>query len=186
LEVISFKTSFRILTVGSSGSGKTNILTNIIHKSSGTFNKIIVYTANKHEPLYKYLESKIDKEMLDIYEGLTHLNSMSLEDLGPGQILIIFDDLVLDKNQGQIESLFIRGRKLSDGMGISCIYLTQSYTLVPKIIRKQASHLIIKKLSSKYERMTIIKEAGNLDMRQLTELYNYCTDGSFTNSYLLI
>ena len=65
-------------------------------------------------------------------------------------------------------------------------YLTQSYFLVPSIIRKQANWMIIRKLSGTKDKRAIIKESGcGLENQELTELYEYCTEGENTN-FLLI
>jgi hypothetical protein len=182
-DTFPMKHPFRALVIGSSGSGKTNITMNIIQKSSGTFNNIVIYTANKKEPLYEYLESVIDKELLQIHEGLTNLNTRNIDEgFGEGQALVIFDDLVLSREQSRIEELFIRGRKMNNKHGISILYLSQSYFGIPSIIRKQASHLIIKRLSTKKDRQFILKDAGgNLEKEDLEEIYQYCIDGSFTD-----
>lgn len=177
------KHPFRIVCVGSSGSGKTNITMNIIHKLSGTFNKLFIYTANKKEPLYEFLEENLPREQLEIREGLKHFNEQNMNTgIGEGQVLIIFDDLVLSKDQANIEELFIRGRKLNDKHGISVIYLSQSYYQIPSIIRKQSSHIIIKKIGTKRDRQAILRDVGNnLDKDDLEGLYDYATSGSFTN-----
>ena len=118
---------FRLGIIGASGSGKSNTVLNIIAQFSDTFNRIIIFTKNKKEPLYEYLEVKIpQKDELEIFEGLDGLNKMDLEkEFNKGQTLIIFDDMCLEKDQHQIEELFIRGRKL--GEGISLCYLSQSF-----------------------------------------------------------
>jgi hypothetical protein len=68
----------RVLVIGSSGAGKTNIVMNIIKKMENTFNKIRVFCKNKEEPLYEMLESKLDGESFEIHEGLDELNSYNL------------------------------------------------------------------------------------------------------------
>jgi len=181
-ETFPVKHPFRALVVGSSGSGKTNITMNIIQKSSGTFNSIMLFTANKKEPLYEYLESVIPAEQLEIYEGLSHLNSMDLNsEIGSGgQVLVIFDDLVLSKDQGQIETLYLRGRKANNNSGISILYLSQSYHMVPSVIRKNITFIIIKRLGTRRDRTAVVREcSGQLEKEDLLALYEYCVTNSF-------
>jgi Ni2+-binding GTPase involved in maturation of urease and hydrogenase len=64
------KVPFRAIIIGASGSGKTNIVLNLISQMKNTFNKIEIYTRNKAEPLYELLELKIESNMLEIREGL--------------------------------------------------------------------------------------------------------------------
>jgi hypothetical protein len=174
------KVPFRMITVGSSGSGKTNITMNLLSLMANTFNKVILYTRNKHEPLYEYLQLSIpDETMLEIHEGLEHLNGVDLDTEYEGQTLILFDDLCNEKNQSRISELFIRGRKL----GVSLVYLTQKYSQVPTLVREQASHLILKKISGKRDITTILRQysLGDLETIELLKIYKYCIDTNILN-----
>jgi hypothetical protein len=175
------KHPLRMLICGSSGAGKTNVLLNIIMLMENTFNGIRVFTKNSDEPLYNLLREKIPQ--LQIYDGLDELNNMDLEDEFFGQELLIFDDLVLEKNQKQIEQLFIRGRKLSDGEGLSLIYLTQIYHKTPREIRLQCDNLIIKKCGSNMDIKRILgdKDMGSLKPKELLNMFDYSVDTDITN-----
>lgn len=167
------KIPFRMLIIGGSGSGKTNTAMEVIHRMSGTFEKIVICCKSKAEPLYQFLETKIPPEQLEIYEGIENVPSVDNYKT-VGQMLIIFDDLVLDKNQSEIEQYFIRGRKI--GGGISCIYLSQSYFKTPKTIRLQCNYLILKKLSSKRDLAQILNEFSlGKDIKELAALYKDAT-----------
>lgn len=171
----------RMQIVGSSGAGKTNVLLNIIRLMENTFNGIRVFTKNADEPLYNMLQEKIPQ--IQIYNGLEELNDMDLESEFFGQELLIFDDLVLEKNQKQIEQLYIRGRKLSNGEGLSLIYLTQIYHKTPREIRLQCDNIIIKKCGSNMDIKRILgdKDMGNLKPKELLNMFDYCVDGDITN-----
>lgn len=139
------KIPFRMLVVGNSGSGKTTLVLELIYRMQDTFGNIILCCQNKDEPLYKFLASKLKPEELQIYEGYENIPDM--ESLDPDvQHLVIFDDLVLERNQDKIEEYFIRARKIAKG--VSCIYLTQSYFKTPKTIRLQCNYIVLKKISS--------------------------------------
>jgi ABC-type dipeptide/oligopeptide/nickel transport system ATPase component len=176
---------FRMAIIGASGSGKSNIVMNLISQFNNTFNHIIIFTKNKIEPLYQFLEQKIPhKDDLEIFEGLEELNKMKLDTEFKGQNLIIFDDMVLEKDQSQIEQLFIRGRKLGDG--VSLAYLSQSYFGIPRKIRLQVNYLILRKVPSSKDIVSIIRECSmGIDKDQLMQLYNYAVTKSITN-FLLI
>ena len=133
---------FRMLIIGGSGAGKTQTLMNLIRIMNGTFNNIHIITKNRDEPLYNYLESKVDTG-LSITEGID--SAPNLDDFDKKeQSLIVMDDLVLEKNQKQLEQYFIRARKLN----CSLVYLSQSYFGVPKMIRMNLNYLIIKRLNT--------------------------------------
>lgn len=166
----------RILIVGSSGSGKTNVLFNFLKLSSGTFSKIVICVKSSDEPLYNYLAENPDIEFFE--EG--NVPDMSSFD-GHKSSLIVFDDLVLEKDQRKIQDFFIRGRK----RGITGIYLSQSYYKTPKLIRINCRYIIIKKLSSVKDLKLIINEYNiNDSVEKILNLYNEATK-NFTD-FLLI
>lgn len=190
------KLPFRICIVGGSGSMKTNTTMNILKQMNGTFNKIYVFTRNKNEPLYEYLEKSIpDKEELEIHEGLDYLRTIDMDNHFFGQTLVIFDDLVNEKNQDIIGELFLRGRKLGKDKnisakealsGISMIYMTQKYALVPTLIREQLNYIILKKIASKRDTVYILRNHSlNLEIEELMKIYEYCIGGNNLN-FLMI
>jgi hypothetical protein len=91
--------------------------------------------------------------------------------------LVVFDDLVLNKNQAPIENYYIRARKLN----CSVIYLSQSYYRIPKIIRNNCSYMIILKLSGNREVNMILSEFGlGVSKDQLIRMYEYATKEKFS------
>lgn len=172
---------FRMCIIGGSGSGKTSTLLELLHRMNNTFEKIVVCLKNADEPLYSYLKLKA-KDGVEFYEGIENIPDID-SFKGCGQTLIVFDDLVLDKNQSKIEQFFIRGRKIGDG--ISCCYLSQSYFKTPKNIRLQCGYFILKKLSSQRDLNMILSEFNlGVDKKQLIEMYKYATADPL--SFLLI
>lgn len=189
------KVPFRCVIIGGSGSMKTNSMMNILHQMSGTFNKIYVFTRNKAEPLYEYLELAIpDKDELEIHEGLDHLKSMDFDKDFFGMTLVVFDDLVNEKDQSVIGELFLRGRKLGKDknmgknalVGVSILYLTQKYAMVPTLIREQCNYIIIKKISSKRDTTYILRNHSlGLEIDELMRIYQYCVSGNDLNFLML-
>lgn len=167
------KIPFRACIIGGSGSGKTTLVMELIHRMKDTFGLIVLCVKNADEPLYNYLKSKLKPEDLHIYEDgqIPPLDKYANEKY---QILMIFDDLVNEKNQRPIIEWFIRGRKLS--MGISMIYLSQSYFGMPKTIRLQCNYIMLKKLSSTRDLTAILKDHSlGLTKEELLSLYEYAT-----------
>jgi len=177
---------FRMVVIGASGSGKSNIVMNLIKQFMDTFNHIKLFVRNKDEPLYKYLEFKIpSREELEICEGLTELNKMNLDkDFNKGQNLVIFDDLCLEKDQKRIEELYIRGRKIAGG--ISLIYLSQSFYSIPRIVRLQANYIVLRKIPSLRDVNGILKECSlGVNKDELIKMYKFAVGKDIT-SFLLI
>jgi hypothetical protein len=174
-EMQPLKHPMQMLMCGTTGSGKSNILLNIISIMDSTFNYIKIFTQNKEEPLYQYLESKIEKPYLEIFEGLKELETMDMDKLEPAQYMFIFDDMCTQKNQRVIEHIFIRGRKMAQKCGISSIYLSQSYFATPSIIRKNINSLILKKINGKRDIDSILRETSiGAEKEQLMNMFKYC------------
>jgi hypothetical protein len=171
------KIPFRGCVIAPSGSGKTNFLCNLIHLFSmgkGTFTDITIVTRNKDEPLYKFLGSKSDQ--IQIKEGIESIPPLDKMDKELNH-LVVFDDLVLNKNQAPIENYYIRARKLN----CSVLYLSQSYYRIPKIIRNNCSYMIILKLSGNREVNMILSEFGlGVSKDQLVRMYEYATKEKFS------
>ena len=132
---------------GSSGSGKTNALLNLIQKqnNSNPIAKIYLYAKDLSEPKYQFLIEKRENAGIKNYNDPTafieYSNTMddvfsNIDDYNPKRkrkILIVFDDMIADimtnkKFQAIIKELFIRCRKLN----ISLVFITQSYFKTPK------------------------------------------------------
>jgi hypothetical protein len=177
LALHNFKIPFRGCVVAPSGSGKTNFVCNLIHlfcKGKGTFNEIYIICKDASEPLYRYLSGK--SQAIQVKEGLHELPDLDKMDKDQSSLVII-DDMVLEKNQKQVCEYYIRCRKKS----VSIMYLSQSYFMIPKIIRNNCSYLIILKMSGDREINIIMKEAGlGLTKEQLMNIYEFATDTKFS------
>ena len=171
-EIHGIKVPFRMLIIGGSGAGKTQTFLNILHNFGNTFQNIFIITKNKDEPLYNYLEDKLGKDGLSVKEGIN--NAPNLDDLDKDeQTLIVMDDLVLEKNQRQLEEYFIRARK----QNASLIYISQSYYAVPRMIRQNLTYLVIKRLNTLGDLFRIMREYSlGVDKDQLKKIYDASTD----------
>lgn len=180
----NIKLPFRSIIVGASGSMKSNLVLNLLRAFDGTFNRIELYCRCAKEPLYEFLQHKLDKELFSIYEGLDHLNEQDLNKYydKDDQTLVIFDDLVQEPRQHQIGEIYLRGRKLN----VSCVYLTQKYFQVPKMVRGQTSYVFLKKISGKGDLRRILNETSlGATVEQLFNMYKFCLEQS-PQSFLLI
>jgi hypothetical protein len=178
------KHPLRMAVIGSSGSGKTLTLINILHKMNNTFENIYLFTASKEEPLYDFLQ---ENEQVQVFEGLNNLYEIPFDEL-EGQTLVIFDDLVLEKNQKGIEELFIRGRKMAQGAGISLIYLSQVYFKIPRTIRLNCTSFILKKIGSDRDIKALVqdKSLGKLTAKEVLSMYDYCIAKGELKNFLYI
>lgn len=173
----NIKLPFRMIIVAPSGSGKTNFLINLISlfgRGEGTFADICILTRNKDEPLYKWLEDETEGR-ISIKEGLHNAPSLDKMDKKENH-LVIWDDLVLSKDLSSVENYYIRARKLN----CSCIFLSQSYFRIPKVIRGNCNYLIILKLANQRDCNLIMSEFGlGVSKDQLLKIYEYATNEKF-------
>ena len=167
----------RICIVGASGSGKSTCLMNFILKTPNTWGHITIVT-KQQEPLYDYLEKQLKGKNITIHYDLNKLEEPKDFPNKELQNLLIFDDMIAEKNQRKIVDYFIRGRKI--GQGITCFYLSQSYYQVPKTIRTQLSYIWLVKIGQKRDLNLILADSGGLvDKTTLMQLYTDATREKF-------
>lgn len=174
----------RIILVGSSGSGKTQNILDLIARMKDTFQMIVVCCKNSDEPLYNFLKTKIEPDQLLFFED-GKIPSVDEFQVMEGQVLMIFDDLVNLKCQNEIFEHFLRGRKGANKHGISYVYSTQSYFNVPKKIRLQSTHIFLKKISGDRDLKEILRDYTlGMDVKKVYELYKYATQ--LQSNFLMI
>ena len=168
---------FRIGIIGSSSSGKTQMLLNLLAKMNDTFGFIyVVYKTS--EPLYEFLEKKITSKYIKFYTKLSDLPQPNDIEHKDKQILLVFDDQINEKNQEIVKEYMIRGRKI--GKSVSIAYLAQSFFKIPKIVRQQFNYLILLKLSSNRDLNLILGDFSlGVDRDELALIYKDATKNKF-------
>lgn len=171
-ELHGFEIPFRMVVASPSGGGKTLFITNLISlfsQNNGTFSSCTIITANKDEPLYRFLESKSDQ--IRVLEGLHSLPKLDSFDRETSSLVII-DDSQNCKHQEAIMNFYIRGRKLN----VSIAYLCQNYYVCPKVIRANCNYLVLLRLSGDRELKTILREVSlGVDRDTLLNMYQFAT-----------
>lgn len=178
-----FKLPGRFLLCGSSGSGKTNTMLNILKVLGDVFHHLVICVKSINEPLYKYLLDKIPEEQVQVIEDdVVDIKQFEDKKWKDKSIAVIYDDLVTERHlHHKITQAYIRGRKLN----ISMFFLSQSYHQCPKTIRLNCQYIILKKIGSKKDLREILKDhAINKSMKELEDIYEYCTKDKF--DFLLI
>ena len=154
---------YRILIIGGSRSGKTNVFLNLINNQSD-IDKMYLYAKDPYEGKYKFLINKRENiglkhfndpktfveysnDMQDVYKNIEEYNVDKER-----KILIVFDGMIPDminnkKLNSVVTELFITDRKLN----IFLSFITQSYSKVPKDVRLSSTHFFIMKLPNKRE-----------------------------------
>ena len=112
--------------------------------------------------------------MSDVYKNIEDYNPHKRR-----KVLIVFDDMIVDmiNNNNKIlnpvvTELFIRSRKL----GISIVFITQSYFKVPKDVRLNSTHFFIMKIPNKRELQQIaLNHSSDIDFKDFIKIYKKCT-----------
>ena len=145
----------RILIIGGSGSGKTNVMFNLI-KEQGDIDRIYLYAIDLGEPKYEFLIKKCKDAGIkylndlntfiecsdtldDVYENIGHYNPNKKR-----KILIVFDDMIADS--------------------------------VPKDVRLTLTHYLIMKIENKKELQNIAtNHSADIDYKDFVKSYRECT-----------
>jgi hypothetical protein len=151
---------FRMLICGSSGSGKTNLLLNLILQYLD-FDSLIIYAKDLSESKYVYLQELFKDEENVLFSSSDKIISVDTFDANM-QNLIVFDDYLTMNKQTDIEEIFLRGRK----KGVSVIYLTQSYYKTPKNLRLQCNYLVLFKSCNNRELSAILRDHTLEDVKE--------------------
>lgn len=149
---------FRWIISGGSGTGKTNMVLNFIYRFAD-FDKLFIYTKHPNQPKFAQLMQLFEDggRSDDIIVGTNSEDVPAPEELDcDNQNLILFDDMLLEKDQTPIIEMFIRGRHSN----ASVIYLTQSYFKVSRNIRLQCSYFSFYECNRR-EMNTLYQELGN-------------------------
>ena len=179
---------YRILIIGGSGSGKANVLLNLI-ENQRDIDKIYLHAKDPYEAKYQYLINKREgvvtdhfnnpkafieysNDMHDVYKNINKYNPDK-----ENKILIVFDNMIADminnkKLNSIVTQLFIGGRKLN----ISLVFMTQSYFKVPKDVRLNTTHFFITKILNNTELQQIaINHSSDISTKDFKNIYRKCT-----------
>ena len=150
---------FRMLICAPSGSGKTNLLLDMIYRLL-FFEKIYLYARNLQQSKYKHLLKSLQPISKNVgYDVVEASNDeiIPLTDLpNDNQNLVIFDDYL---NTGKKNDERVRDYSTnSRNKNCCCIYLSQSYYGTDKTIRLNSSHYCIFEFPSRNEQSMICRE----------------------------
>lgn len=131
--------SIRAIIVGSSGSGKTNLMISLLEEPNGlVFENIYVFSKSLYQPKYVQLQKNISSIAGMGYFPFSNADDViSPNDALPHSIMI-FDDVATQK-QSSIRDYFSMGRHCS----IDSFYLSQTYSTVPKQLIRDNANMII-------------------------------------------
>jgi len=130
--------------IGQSGSGKSTALIEFISRAP-KFVEILLFSGSgsaSTEPLYVLLKEKIPEvQTFDTVESIPDLESFTDKAV---ERLIVFDDFLQStpKQMKKLAQYATAGRK----SGMSCVFMSQNYTSVPKVISRNLHYLWLFKI----------------------------------------
>ena len=103
----------------------------------------------------------------DVYENLEDYNPTEKR-----RVSIVFDDIIADVESNKklspvVTELFLRGKKLS----ISLVFISQSYFKVPKTVRLNATHFIMKIPNNIELQQIASNHSSDIDFNDFMKLY---------------
>lgn len=158
--------SFFLILNGKPGSGKTNMLLNLLLRKSlygRKFDKIFFFSPSQRTFSENYLNGLPKSQRFDTFNIPDLMSAIeSIEDSGK-KVLFVFDDVVNDldtaKNQSALLRLLYNRRHLTGKGGFTSVIITsQVYNRIPLRIRKVATHTIFFPTGSEKEKMSIYDE----------------------------
>ena len=129
----------RMLIVGQSGCGKTNLVVNLAMKYI-KWSHLYIITNTPSQRIYDVLRMQKDVTFLspgDISQDL-------FEEMPP-LTLVIFDDFMLEKDQTFPSLIFSQGRPRK----VNAIYISQKFTETNLVIRQNANILVMFNIDKK-------------------------------------
>jgi hypothetical protein len=179
----------RILMVGGSGQGKSNLALNMLYKPMLVFDRLYVYSSMIDQPKYKFLknhyqlldemvkkecdiEQKTIMRWADTLDGIEKL----LDELDADyKNLVLIDDFSCapsKEQQNAIDILYTKCRHKN----CSIMILTQLYFRAPasRPVRNNITHAILMQNYNNQELQLLQKELGSdLPRGEFRKLYNY-------------
>jgi ABC-type sugar transport system ATPase subunit len=171
---------FRLIVIGKSGSGKTNLVLNLIFKYL-KYDTLTVYARHLDNTQYTDLRERVENAEDELGHTFSHFDDslqkcIPVDDFNEElQNLVLFDDFASlpEKEQQPVVDYFIRGRH----KGISSIYISQIYHKIPKGARLQSTMVILFKGSNHNDKQAIWKDhMSQYSFEEFDQIYHACTD----------
>lgn len=189
-----------ILICGSSGSGKTSLLVNLISKKGKKngykqsfrkcFHKVVVCSPStgtlKNNVFDGIPENQLYTEFDQcMYEIEGHLEASELEgrqDEEKKYNLLVLDDVAAALRQNrQNELLLTRLLQNRRHKNLTCILISQKWSMIPTGIRSNANVCFLFRPKTMQEQEAICNEVLPIHRRDSLDLFNFCFDGRYNN-----
>lgn len=166
----------RMVIAGSSGTGKTQAVMNIVDQFD-CFNRFYLFIADVNEPLYKFLcdfvTKRFGKKAIIVFDSIAEMPDVKSFDPRFNNLIII-DDMINEKSKDHKNAIdvYTKGRR----QNCSIIYLTQDFFKTNLTIRKNSKIIIMTRFDDAQDLDNILKKyKGSMSMQHIKRLYEYAT-----------
>ncbi len=183
------RNGFVYALIGAGGSGKSSLMLSMFKSPkyyrskfdniyyftpSSSFMSVEKHPFSNHDKVYHELE--LDT-LENIYEELLALKEEAIACGQPLEhSLIIIDDFANDLKETEMAQKINKAIIKTRHLCCAWVFTLQSYTLLPKVLRKQLSYASIFKPNNNEEWASINEELLNMSRPNLIRLYDYCFD----------
>lgn len=164
---------FRCIVNGTSGSGKTNLLINLLYKIMENEESIRFQICSKtiEQPLYRCfiddVEANYNNHSVVVSNEISYFNEEYFSTVSPEKKEIIIIDDMLGMMSKKDTKILIHLFSASRPRGISIFFLTQRYTKLEVVCRRNSNYLITFKPS--------LEEANKMCQELLTDMIDMFT-----------
>ncbi|GMF32924.1 unnamed protein product [Phytophthora lilii] len=163
---------FRMLILGPSYSGKTNLVLFILKHSPNVFAHLHVIARNPDQPIYDYLREKLG-EFITFYETPPNVDQVRKTPINSKKVeLVLIDDYGADKllQRNLFSGYYIRGRHHF----LSTILIAHSYFATDKLLSLNSEYVAILKANSKRDLQMVVRDFNipEIDDNKMMIAYN--------------
>lgn len=170
---LDIKSLFRMVILGPSYSGKTNLFAFIIKNSPHIFSHLHIIARNPDQPVYNYLKDKLEG-FITFYDEPPNVDQIRATPKKKPELVLV-DDYSNDKNlqKNVFSHYFTRGRHHL----LSTIFISHSWFGTEKMIRVNTEYVAILKANSKRDLKLIVSDFNieRIDDEKILRAYNKAT-----------
>jgi len=153
---LDIKSLFRMIILGPSYSGMTNLLMFILKHSPNQFAQLHLIVRNPNQAIYDYLKEKLEG-FITFHETPPNFYMVRRTPISSKKVeLVIIDDYGADKllQKNIFSGFFIRGRHHL----LSTIFIAHSYFATDKLLRLNSEYIAILRANSKRDLKLIVSD----------------------------
>jgi hypothetical protein len=169
---LDIKSLFRMIILGPSYSGMTNLLMFILKHSPNQFAQLHLIVRNPNQAIYDYLKEKLEG-FITFHETPPNFYMVRRTPISSKKVeLVIIDDYGADKllQKNIFSGFFIRGRHHL----LSTIFIAHSYFATDKLLRLNSEYIAILRANSKRDLKLIVSDFNieGVDENSILRYYN--------------